>query len=113
MENKEITEVNETLIEDLTILNERISYTIPGVVEDENSEFKKTVAILKCRLEIEISEQTRSEIDGDTENILEYENIETEGVAACYCEVCLFESSSQQGLNIHIGIKHKDKNMYN
>ena len=104
--------MNETLIEDLTILNKRISYTIPGVLEDENSDLKKTVAILKCHMEIEISEQTRSEINGDTEIILEDENIENEGIAAYYCEMCLFESSSQQGLNIHIGIKHKDKNMY-
>ena len=36
VKNKEITEVNERLIEDIAILNERISYIIPGVLEEEN-----------------------------------------------------------------------------
>ena len=112
VQNKEITEVNETLMEDITILNERISYIIPGVLEEENLELKESVAILKCRLEMQIIEQTSSEIDADTENILEDENIDIKSVAAYYCEMCLFESSSQQGLNIHIGIKHKEKSVY-
>ena len=101
VQNKEITEVNETLMEDITILN-----------EEENLDLKESVAILKCRLEMQIIEQTSSEIDADTENILEDENIDIKSVAAYYCEMCLFESSSQQGLNIHIGIKHKEKSVY-
>jgi hypothetical protein len=113
VKNKEITEVNETLIEDIAILNERISFTIPGVLEEENLELKESVAILRCRLEMQISEQNRNEMDADTEeNTLEDENIEINSVASYYCEMCLFESISQQGLNIHIGIKHKKKSIY-
>ena len=63
-------------------------------------------------MEMQVSEQTSSGIDADTENILEEENIEINSVAAYYCEMCLFESSSQQGLNIHIGIKHKKRSIY-
>ena len=79
---------------------------------EENLELKEYVAILKCRLEMLNSEQSENETDEDTKNNLEDENIETNIVVAYYCEMCLFESSSRQGLNIHIGIKHKEKNQY-
>jgi epidermal growth factor receptor substrate 15 len=109
---KNITEVNEALIEDITTLNERIAFIIPGVLEEETLELKESVAILKCCLEMLNSEQSESESNANTKNNLEDTNAEINSVVAYYCEMCLFESRSQQGLNIHIGIKHKEKNQY-
>ena len=51
---------------------------------------KESVAILRCRLEMQISEQTSGETNADTENILEDENIKINSVAAYYCEMFLF-----------------------
>ena len=99
VENETFKEVNEGLIEDITILNERLVYLIPGKLEEENIELKENLAILKCLSGLNGNIKTVEHIDED----MEIKN------AAHYCELCPFESNSQQGLRIHIGMKHKER----
>ena len=105
VENRELKEVNDNLIEDLTILNERLTYMIPGTLEEENLELKESIAILKCQLEMYKNMEERKQAEDHVETVDE-ERMETERIVL-YCDFCPFETFSQQGLQIHIGMKHK------
>ena len=103
-QNDSIKEVNDNLIEDLTTLNERLAFMIPGKLEEENLELKEKIAILKCISEMHDVEEIEEPIDEEIETIVESMETETD---AYFCELCPLETSSQQGLKIHLGIKHK------
>ena len=40
MENNDLKEINKTLMEDLDVLNERISYLVPGYIENKIDELR-------------------------------------------------------------------------
>jgi hypothetical protein len=106
-ENKEIKEVNEHLLEDINVINERIGNMIPGKLEEENLELKESNAILKCLLQMHKNEE-RNQYNVESEDIETIPDDEKMESSEGYsCESCPFRSSSQQGLKIHIGIKHK------
>ena len=77
-QNDSIKEVNDNLIEDLTTLNERLAFMIPGKLEEENLELKEKIAILKCISEMHDVEEIEEPIDEEIETIVESMETETD-----------------------------------
>ena len=104
-ELKELRKINQCLLEDINLLNEKLK---PGDVEQENAKLKETVAILQTVVQIykqaEIDEAAASE-----ENEPEDETELTQVNSKYKCNYCDFESDTKRGICVHIGIKHKKK----
>ena len=113
-ENKEVTQINENLIEDITELNERMEFLIPGKVEEEVLELREENAIQKCILEMYKHEGLKEKNGTDDEqdaNLIDLDERlnEDPNVDRFSCASCKFTSTSQREINVHIGLKHKKK----
>ena len=102
-ELNELRKINKCLIEDIKLLNEKLK---PGAVEQENEKLKENLAILQTVVQIykqaEIAEQ-----DVSDENEPEDESEPTQVNSKYKCDYCDFESDTNRGVCVHIGIKHK------
>ena len=114
IENQEIKEINEILMEDLAVLNEKVGHLIPGNLENEIDELKENNAILKTVLQMYKEEEICDDINFENEReALQFVNsdddVKTNAEALIHldCQECNFFSSSQRGLNVHIGLKHR------
>ena len=114
IENQEIKEINKILMEDLAVLNERIGHLIPGNLENEIDELKENNAILKAILQMYKQEETNYDTAFENEREAEQlincdDDVETssEALISFDCQECNFFSRSQRGLNVHIGLKHR------
>ena len=105
--------MNETLLSDVENLNDRLELLIQGKAEDIIDELRESNAILRVTLQ---------KYEDDYEEDFEHKESETEElevpedlvnfVSSFICEVCNFTSSSQRGLGVHIGVKHKKHSIY-
>ena len=86
-------------------MNEKLK---PGAVEQENDKLKETVAILQRVVQIykqaEIDEENGSE-ENEPEDEPELNQVDPK----YKCDFCDFESDTNRGVCVHIGIKHKKK----
>ena len=104
-ELNELRKINKCLIEDIKVLNEKLK---PGAVEQENAKLKENIAILQTVVQI----YKQAEIDAEDcseENEPEDETKLTQVNTKYKCDYCDFESDTNRGVCVHIGIKHKKK----
>ena len=106
-QNMHTIEVNENLLEDVNLINERIGHIImPGKLEEENLELKETVAILKCLLEKYENEDYTDDSKSKGDDLITFN--EEESIDKSYpCGICPFQSTSKRGLKTHVGRRHK------
>ena len=105
IENKDIKEINENLLDDITFINARM---IPGKIEEENLDLKETIAILKCHLEMfENEEYMDNNESDDSVKFSDEEEMDVANTKYFLCDICSFRGNSQQGLKIHVRIMHK------
>ena len=110
-ENQDFREINETLLEDVNDLNDKIRYTIPGHLEEEIDELREHNAILKAILQMNKACENTSEDENlveDPINFLESDEPNPTVEKTFPCNRCKFSSTSQRGLSVHIGLKHKE-----
>ena len=111
-ENHDIKEINENLMEDLTVLNDKMAHIIPGNLEMEIEELKESNSILKTILmykEEEIRNEENYTIDSEAEKDEETPPTDVTNFA---CDKCDFTSTSKKGLNVHTTAKHKKPSPY-
>ena len=110
-ENQEFRDINETILADVNDLNEKIRYTIPGHLEDEIAELKENNAILKAILQMNKEYENTFEDENlaeDPINFFDSDEANPTAEKIFPCNRCQFSSTSQRGLNVHIGLKHKE-----
>ena len=117
IENLEIKEINETLMEDLTLLNEKLFHIIPGSLEMECEELKESNSILKVIVQMYKEEEIRNAENQCTKKYSESEVAvnplkDAEAKTTFACDKCDFTSTSKKGLNVHSTVKHKKPSPY-
>ena len=113
----ETKDVNETLLSDVENLNERLQLLIPGRVEEIIDELRENNAILRVTLqrygENFEHEEIVEEENENCEDLINFVGNSSQDVLSSFkCEECNFNSSSQRGLSVHIGVKHKKSSIY-
>lgn len=99
-------DINEKLIKDIQVLNNKLMVFVPGAIEKENEELKETLAMLHAVIDI----YKQAEIEGEID-VMEIENDENQaGDREIFqCEDCGYSSNSKRGLKVHVGKLHKAK----
>ena len=110
-ENQDLKDINESLLEDVNDINEKIRYLIPGHLEEEIDELKENNAILKAILQMNRDYEKTLEDENvveDPNNFLESDEANPTVEKSFPCNRCKYSSTSQRGLSVHIGLKHKE-----
>ena len=107
---KEIQKLNENLIEDIKILNDKLYALVPDSIHKENEELKETLEVLRAVIDI----YKQAEIDAENHHGGRGGSEDTpvnsylfEKQIQLKCNFCSFTTESKRGLSVHIRVGHQ------